>query len=226
MGAALALGTAAGAVADTGRNSAPRAENTGAADAPDRARDAKADKAPKVALYKGRKIDLAKGWGTAKVCSEYPDLTIKCFDTDAEAQADIAAVAKKDARALPKVPQGRSAKIGQKPSASGVAARAIGNGTCSYGWTCIYEHKDYAGRKLQWSEDGTKTLGQYGFRDQASSTCNNDQIGGMGIVDYRDNMVDPELITGLGGCLNNLANQDYPGWGTGSWNDRADALWM
>ncbi|MCB5169820.1 peptidase inhibitor family I36 protein [Streptomyces bambusae] len=226
VGAALALGSATGAVADSGPKSAPRVENGGAADAPDRARDAKAGKAPKIATYKGKKMDLAKGWGAAKVCSEYPDLTIKCFDTDKQAQADMANFAKNDLRAMPKVPKGRTAKIGAKAAAGGPAAFAIGNGTCSYGWVCVYEHSNYGGRKLQWSQDGTKTLGQYGFRDQVTSSCNNDEIGGMGLVDYRDNMIDPEVINGLGGCLSNLTNVDYPGWGTGSWNDRADALWM
>ncbi|MGR8009316.1 hypothetical protein [Streptomyces hypolithicus] len=48
----------------------------------------------------------------------------------------------------------------------------------------------------------------------------------MGIVDYRDNMVDPELITALGSCNSSLHDDDYPGWGTGSWNDRADAVWL
>ncbi|MFF3214809.1 peptidase inhibitor family I36 protein [Streptomyces sp. NPDC002886] len=234
LGLTLVFGLTVNATAATPAPAAPAggAVNTGPADQPDRARDAKARKGKIMGLHKGKKIDLAGSWGTAKVCSEYPDLSVRCFDTDEEAQADIAAFAKKDARVLPAVPKGRSAKLAPKAAAKSAAGAtatplaAAGTPTCSFGWVCIWEHKDWDGRKLQWSEDGTKTLGQYGFRDQTTSTCNNDQIGGMGLVDYRDNMPDPEIITGLGGCLSNLSNNDYPGIGTGSWNDRADALWM
>jgi hypothetical protein len=180
--------------------------------------------------YKGKEFDLAKGWGEAKVCSEYPDLTVKCFATDEEAQADMAAYAKKDSRALPKAPEGRSAKIA--PAASKAATAGDGEvaalaGSCAYGWTCLGEHQDLGGRKLQWSEDGTKTLGTWGFRDMATSTCNNDQSGGMAIVDYRDNFPDPELITGLGNCITSLHEESYPALiGAGTWNDRADAVRM
>ncbi len=231
LGAAVSLGATTTATADTGSSPAPSAtENAGPADAADRARDAKARKGPVIASYKGKKFDLANGWGTAKVCSEYPDLTVKCFDTDAQAQADMAAHAKKDPRALPKAPKGRSAMIkptapAAKTSMASSYAAAAGM-ACSYGWTCIGEHQDMGGRKLQWSADGTKTLGQYDFRDEATSTCNNDEIGGMTLVDYRDNMVDPENITGLGTCDTSLHDDDYPGLGTGDWNDRADAVRM
>ncbi|MFD7263082.1 peptidase inhibitor family I36 protein [Streptomyces sp. NPDC059874] len=240
LGLTLALGLTVNATAATPAP-APPADgpvNTGPADQADRDRDAKARKGKIMGLHKGKKIDLAGSWGTATVCSEYPDLSVRCFDTDEQAQADMAEYAKKDARALPKVPQGRSAKIGPQTEAAKNAAGAAPSGveaapmaiagtpTCAFGWVCIWEHKSYDGRKLQWSEDGTKTFGQYGFRDQTTSTCNNDQIGGMALIDYRDNMPDPEIITPLGGCFSNLANKDYPGWGTGSWNDRADALKM
>ncbi|MGR8009313.1 hypothetical protein [Streptomyces hypolithicus] len=167
LGAALGLSATATATADTGSTATPRAtENAGPADKADRARDAKARKGPVIATYKGKKIDLANGWGTAKVCSEYPDLTVKCFDNDTQAQADMAAHAKKDPRALPKAPKGRSAMLTAKapaakapaakaPMASSVEAAAVM--ACSYGWVCVGEHQDMGGRKLQWSADGTKS---------------------------------------------------------------------
>ncbi|MGW1882288.1 peptidase inhibitor family I36 protein [Streptomyces sp. NPDC001970] len=230
LGAALALGATTPATAGTGPTT-PAAENTGVADKADRARDAEARQDAVIATYKGRKIDLTKGWGTAQVCSEYPDLTVKCFDNDAQAQADMAAYAKKDSRVLPRAPKGRSAMLAPKspaakaPDARGTRAAAAVT-SCAYGWVCVYQDANWKGRKLQWSEGGTKSLGQYDFRDKTSSTCNNDEIGGMGLIDYRNNLPDPEIITPLGGCKSNLANDDYPGIGTGSWNDRADALWM
>ncbi|MEE1797788.1 hypothetical protein PUR57_03695 [Streptomyces sp. JV176] len=233
LSATLGLSATATATAGTGSSPAPRAtENTGSEDAADRARTAKARKGPIMATYKGKKFDMADGWGDAKVCSEYPDLTVKCFATDAEAQADIAAYAKKDPRALPKAPKGRSAKI-QPAAPASMASTASGDGavplaaSCAFGWTCLGEHQNLGGRKLQWSANGTKTLATWGFRDEATSTCNNDETGGMGIVDYRTNWPDPELITILGTCVTSLHEESYPAWlGAGTWNDRADELWM
>ncbi|MYV58172.1 hypothetical protein [Streptomyces sp. SID3212] len=235
LGTTLGLGATATATATAGTSSSPApraAENTGSADASDRARAAKARKGPVMATYKGKKFDMADGWGDAKVCSEYPDLTVKCFTTDAEAQADMAAYAKKDPRALPKAPKGRSAKI--QPAAPASAASTAGGdeaaplaASCAFGWTCLGEHQNLGGRKLQWSADGTKTLATWGFRDEATSTCNNDEIGGMGIVDYRTNWPDPELITILGTCVTSLHEESYPAeLGSGTWNDRADEVWM
>ncbi|MEV7865008.1 hypothetical protein AB0P17_02640 [Streptomyces sp. NPDC088124] len=233
LGATLGLGATATATAGTGSSPAPRAaENTGSADAADRARAATARKGPIMATYKGKKFDMADGWGDAKVCSEYPDLTVKCFATDAEAQADMAAYAKKDPRALPKAPKGRSAKI-QPAAPASMASTASGDGvvplaaSCAFGWTCLGEHQDLGGRKLQWSANGTKTLATWGFRDEATSTCNNDETGGMSIFDYRTNWPDHQLITPLGYCYMSLHEVKLDGLtGVGTWNDRADEVRM
>ncbi|MER6994331.1 peptidase inhibitor family I36 protein [Streptomyces sp. NPDC000410] len=228
LGTVLALGMTTTATADAGSTTAPRTAKAGASDKADRAGDAKTRAGSVIATYKGKKIDLAKGWGTAKVCSEYPDLSVKCFDNDAQANADLATYKKAHPTAFKAAPKGRG-DITPKNAAAGTskaAYAAAGTPTCNFGWVCIWQDSNYNGRKLQWSEDGTKTLGQYDFRDKASSTCNNDEIGGMSLIDYRNNLPDPEIITSLGGCLRNLADHDYPGVGTGSWNDKADALKM
>ncbi|MEW1638822.1 peptidase inhibitor family I36 protein [Streptomyces sp. NPDC093801] len=99
-----------------------------------------------------------------------------------------------------------------------------GTPTCGFGWTCLWQDAGWYGRKLQWSADGSKNLGDWSFRDKASSTCNNDEIGGMGLYDWRTGMPDPEIITALGYCLKNLHVYGYP-YG-GNWGDKADELVM
>lgn len=83
---------------------------------------------------------------------------------------------------------------------------------------------NYYGRKYTWSDDGSKNLGDWGIRDMALSTRNNNQSGGMSLYDWRTGMPDPQIITGLGGCLSNLHNYGYP-YG-GNWGDKADELLM
>lgn len=45
--------------------------------------------------------------------------------------------------------------------------------TCYSGWSCLYEHSDFGGRKLQFRSCGyTQSLGPYGFANAASSWVN------------------------------------------------------
>ncbi|MEV7445431.1 hypothetical protein AB0O22_30590 [Streptomyces sp. NPDC091204] len=185
------------------------------------------------ATYKGKKINLTKnGWGTAKNCAEYPDLTVKCFDTEDEEKAatDSYKKAKKGTKhAIPEAPEGRSDLTMKKgaPNKSGSMAIAVdGDGTAytPFGSTRIWADIWYYGRQLTFYSDGSKNLGDYSFRDQASSTCNNDETGGMSLYDWRTGMPDPSIITGLGGCLGNLHSYSYP-YG-GNWGDKADELTM
>lgn len=232
LGATVALGMTGTAIASEWPLTSERV-NTGKADQADRERDASARKGPVIATYKGKKIDLGKDWGGAMVCSEYPDLSVKCFDTDAQAGADMAAYKKAHPGALPDAPpKGRADITAANTAKAEAKAETAATGQvntkaaadCAFGWVCLYQHKNYGGRKLQWSEDGVKTLGRYNFRDRASSGCNNDEMGGADVIDYRDMMPDPELIMPLGNCYRNYDDIDYSGIGSGSWNDRADAL--
>ncbi|MFD3875186.1 peptidase inhibitor family I36 protein [Streptomyces sp. NPDC058623] len=197
-----------------------------------------------IAEYKGRKINLAKDdLGAVAVCSEYPDKSVKCFDSEKESAADLAAyngrhkAGTKDA--LPTAPKGRGALAPRaggavspsaggalSPSAGAASILVDGNGTptCNWGWTCLWMDANYYGRKYQWSDDGSKKLGDWGIRDKASSTCNNDEMGGMALYDWRTGMPDPQIITALGGCLDNLHHHGYPTGG--NWGDKADELVM
>jgi hypothetical protein len=45
--------------------------------------------------------------------------------------------------------------------------------TCSSGWSCVYEHSDFGGRRLQFRSCGyTQSLGLYGFANATSSWMN------------------------------------------------------
>lgn len=114
LGATVALGMTGTAIASEWPLTSERV-NTGKADRADRERDASARKGPVIATYKGKKIDLGKDWGGAMVCSEYPDLSVKCFDTDAQAGADMAAYKKAHPGALPDAPP-RGARTSPRPT--------------------------------------------------------------------------------------------------------------
>ncbi|MFC4497077.1 hypothetical protein ACFPA8_23380 [Streptomyces ovatisporus] len=222
--------TIAGAEPNPGAS--PRTEQTSSTGTTNRTPDSQASNDPVIATYKGRKINLSLTWGHATVCSEYPDLSVKCFDNDSQARADLAAYKKHHPSAFPAVPKHPA---GIRPKAAGIgnhagakSQTATAPDSCAYGWVCIYQHDTWNenndGRKLQWSAEGKKTLGKYGFRDETSSTCNNNEIGGMDLIDYRNNLPDPRVPTQLRTCIEDLEDVDYPGWGTGSWGDRADAV--
>lgn len=51
---------------------------------------------------------------------------------------------------------------------------AASTGGCDAGWSCLYEHPGFGGRKLQFRSCGyTQSLGAYGFARAASSWVNN-----------------------------------------------------
>ncbi|MEU3313805.1 peptidase inhibitor family I36 protein [Streptomyces sp. NPDC006662] len=172
---------------------------------------------PAIATYKGKKIDLSKGWQGAKVCAEALNGQVSCYDTQSEANAALvtenAAVAKRES-AIGKA-------LGQEtPAQAPTGANASED--CSFGWICVWEHSDYSGRRLQWSEKGTKNLSNWGFRDQASSGCVNRYQYGAALVDFRDFMPDPIMVMGAGSCYD-FTRIGY-NYGGGSWNDKADAI--
>lgn len=64
-----------------------------------------------------------------------------------------------------------AAGTGVQDQSANAAAAII---ACSPGYTCLYEHDNFRGRRLQWSDPGTRVnLPDYGFNDQMSSWINN-----------------------------------------------------
>jgi hypothetical protein len=55
---------------------------------------------------------------------------------------------------------------------------ALGSPNCSYQWTCLYEHSNFDGRRLTWSDcGGIIDLSDWGFSDQTTSYHNNQTSG-------------------------------------------------
>ncbi|QFU88304.1 hypothetical protein [Amycolatopsis sp. YIM 10] len=49
---------------------------------------------------------------------------------------------------------------------------------CAYTWTCLYEHRDYGGRRLSFQEcGGIQDLSDYDFSDKTTSYHNNQTSG-------------------------------------------------
>lgn len=78
---------------------------------------------------------------------------------------------------FPERPQGRapSAEVEAEGKAEGEALTSASSVYgCESGWSCLYEHSGYGGRRLQFRDCGvTQSLGAYGFANQASSWVNN-----------------------------------------------------
>ncbi len=148
-----------------------------------------------IADYNGKKIDLSKTWGDAQACAEIKIGDVRCYDTEAEAN-----------RAT--------------NTAGGVSTKASGD--CPSGYVCLWANSNFTGRRLQWSAHGTKTLGQYGFRDKASSVFARRPIGGVEGVDYRTGRPDPHVFLAAATYYDNLQEVDYVYGGT--WNDRFDEI--
>lgn len=156
-----------------------------------------------VAVYHGRVIDLGDGWDGASICAVYSAVDVRCYDNDAEFHADA-----------------RLLTPGQ------ASAQAMSD--CYYGWACVWEHVNFAGRRLQFREPGSaQPLSEYSFRDMTSSLWNNLPAGKyFDIIDYRTGMSDPYLAYRWAEYGSDLTREPYPGgiYGGGSWNDRADAV--
>ncbi len=211
--AAGALALAAPAAMATPAPSVPTAPP---ADAPQSAGPAKATPStPVIATYRGKKIDLAKGWAGASVCTEVKGGAVYCHDSVAEADRALttldpaAALAVKAAKAA-----GAAA-----PATGGQVAQSTSD--CPSGWACLWEDINFSGLLLRWSEPGTKYLSDWSFRDRASSACVFRNGGDLTLYDDRTLQPDPSVYLWNGNCYN-LTSLSYP-YG-GSWNDKADYI--
>ncbi|MER7704259.1 peptidase inhibitor family I36 protein [Kitasatospora sp. NPDC097605] len=205
-----AVGALAPAVPTATAAPAPSATAVPAADAQQSAGSTKATPSkPVVATYKGRQIDLAKGWSGAGVCTEVTGGAIYCHDSVAEADAAIATidpVLAEAAKAAPAVP-------------ADVVLSPLGTGDCGSGYACLWQHSDFTGALLRFSQPGTKYLSDWSFRDLASSACVFRSSGDMAVYDDRTLQPDPVVVLSNGYCYD-FGAISYP-YG-GNWNDKAD----
>ncbi|MEU9882511.1 peptidase inhibitor family I36 protein [Streptomyces phaeochromogenes] len=173
-----------------------------------------AEAKPVIATYKGEKINLADGWQGAQACSEVPSGEVYCYDSAEEADQALAAIA-------PAATRGSGSGVTSAKVSGELSPTASGD--CSFGWVCLWEHGEFTGRRLQWSAKGTKQLGDWDFRDKASSGCVNRNQGGVSVYDARTGLPDPYMVLGVGYCYK-FSTASYPTGGT--FNDKADYIKM
>ncbi|MET0340068.1 MAG: peptidase inhibitor family I36 protein [Polyangiales bacterium] len=65
---------------------------------------------------------------------------------------------------------------------------------CPSGWYCVYQHADFGGRRLQFSDCTRNDLGDYGFRDQTTAWVNNGSRT-IEVMNDLNNAVDKVLWT-------------------------------
>jgi Peptidase inhibitor family I36 len=101
-----------------------------------------------LATYRGKAIDLKKGWGNAKACNVISRSEVRCYDTYQEADA----------------------AVGDDPSTA--EAGVLSTPACASGWLCLYEHINGGGRRLIFNDDYWHGLRDYGFENKTSSYRN------------------------------------------------------
>ncbi|MET9443098.1 peptidase inhibitor family I36 protein [Streptomyces sp. NPDC006610] len=171
-----------------------------------------AESKPVIATYKGKRINLADGWQGAQACSEVPSGEVYCYDSAEEADRALAAIAPAAAGGY-----GKRAALAKAGGEFGPTAWS----DCAWGWVCLWEHSNFTGRRLQWSADGTKQLGDWDFRDQASSGCVRRDQGGALVYDARTGLPDPYMALANPHCYD-FTTASYPTGGT--FNDKADYI--
>ncbi|MEU5941644.1 peptidase inhibitor family I36 protein [Micromonospora sp. NPDC047548] len=112
---------------------------------------------PSLASFQGRTIDLSKSWEGAQVCAVLSLSEVRCYASNSEASADLAS---------------RITSTGTPRDAAGPIGTLAWHG-CDNDWLCIYEHADFGGRKLQFSDEYWHDLDEWGFVDMTSSWVNN-----------------------------------------------------
>ena len=142
-----------------------------------------------IATYHGKRIDLSKGWQGAQACAEFAVGDVRCYDTAAEA----------DTATRP---------------AGEVAAKGMWD--CPGTWVCLWQDKNYTGRRLQWSAAGTKKLADWDFRDKTTSVFLNRVQRGMEAVNYRTLGLDDHSFYCASCAYDNLA--------ASGWNDKIDEV--
>jgi hypothetical protein len=164
------------------------------------------------AQFRGRQLDLSRGWGGATICVEARPDEMQCFSSEQDLQ-----------RAHPSGPRGSTplarAESGTPTSTMAVAAYTA----CGYGWACVWEHANGEGRRLQFKDPGTKNLSDYNFRDQTSSIFNNMVPGKLlNAYEFKSLSPDPWLQYRWGYLNWNLFHVACSCGG--NWNDRIDRL--
>ncbi|QBI20232.1 hypothetical protein ER308_12085 [Egibacter rhizosphaerae] len=142
-----------------------------AAQASDREASADESQMTTPATFEGDQIDLAEGWGEARICLVYTEDHIECFGSETDVEQHF----EERARAAGIDPD-------EQPAPQNVGADACPGGWFEDEWFCLYEYRTFnedapAGvtpRRLQFQDVGPcQSLSPYGFAEQATSWVNN-----------------------------------------------------
>ncbi|RKN38700.1 hypothetical protein D7223_30490 [Micromonospora endolithica] len=90
---------------------------------------------------------------------------------------------------------------------------------CDNDWLCIFEHANFAGRKLQFSDEYWHDLDEWGFKDKTSSWVNNQDGGWTGCSGS-----DSGTLGDGAGDNRNMGACSASG-NLGSYNDRAEDIY-
>ncbi len=107
----------------------------------------------------------------------------------------------------------------KKARAVGEAFAPAGSPNCSYLWTCLYEHANFDGRRLTWSDCDFVNLADWGFNDQTTSWHNNQSSGTQTTV-YNWNGVNAWVVLWTSTAPSSSSNVGSAN------NDKADGLWV
>ncbi len=94
----------------------------------------------------------------------------------------------------------------------------LGTPNCSYAWTCLYEHRNFEGRRLTWSDCNFENLANWGFNDKTTSWHNNQTRGTQTHVYNWSGSSWVRLWTSTA-----PSSSSYVGNAN---NDKADGLWV
>jgi hypothetical protein len=137
---------------------------------------------PVIATYRDQTLDLSDSWSDAQICVEVAADDVRCYGNEEEYRADA---------------------LSYDPAAGD---RAYGD--CPSGYVCLWDGINYSGRRLQWNLKGTKYLGDWGFRDKASSARSR-RHGDAHLSDVRTLLPDPKLYIPSGWGLPKLSKYQF-----------------
>ncbi|WBB60989.1 peptidase inhibitor family I36 protein [Streptomyces sp. WMMC500] len=101
-----------------------------------------------MAEYDGKTLDLSRSWGGAEVCVEQGDSSFRCYDDDAAYRA--------------------AEGVGRP----GSDYHTKDFGDCVGGYVCLWDNKEFEGRRVQFKSVGRHNLESVGFRNRANSIGN------------------------------------------------------
>ncbi|MGH9280696.1 MAG: hypothetical protein ACRD12_21715 [Acidimicrobiales bacterium] len=172
---------------------------------------------PGIALFEGRHINLAEGWGEARACMVWTSIgVVECFRTEQQMVARETQLLNLQGLSggAPALTQQQDQQKGLRPASTATASASGGYGCSSP--LRLYEHSDFYGRQLAfWDAGYWQNLTDWGFNDVLSSF----KTGGCGSYMAEHIWGGGEWYYGAAGAYR---ASSYVGW---YWNDRISSIY-